>query len=340
MKHKTKVRKKKTGPPLAIDKSAVIIDGSALRPTLKNVALVYNVSTQKILGLLTQRGFDDNIKPHQTLDRKQLHWVDLEFQTYRLEHEKAKGKYRVKWFDEPILPSQNSTEKVEEFKRLVFNTGANLFDKVKLKIEFKKNNVISSHFLDHEAANLCSKMASAYARKVARRFSEGKKWRDEARYIIHYIANKALREYGGEMLSFIYRLRNLEFKNQTARSMLSYKNVNTEFPSLTFMYGQEELTLSFYERRINDSTITRPWLWSKRQSIGFVDRQGIVNFDPLVGKLKNFRPLLELFVEKTKLGEYKITSGVETGKCSICGRDLKDPVSLRIGIGPVCREQS
>jgi len=65
--------------------------------------------------------------------------------------------------------------------------------------------------------------------------------------------------------------------------------------------------------------------------VGAIDKRGYI-----LNKLKYFSPQLALFIDKMENGKYQIFSGVETGKCDICGQPLSDPNSLRIGIGPIC----
>jgi len=69
--------------------------------------------------------------------------------------------------------------------------------------------------------------------------------------------------------------------------------------------------------------------------VGSLDEQGYI-----MTKLEKFKPQLHMFYETISAGNINIYSGVETGNCDLCGKELTHPTSLRIGIGPICAKNN
>ncbi len=67
-----------------------------------------------------------------------------------------------------------------------------------------------------------------------------------------------------------------------------------------------------------------------------VSRSGIAVPDK---NAKQIIPVLQVFARISKdTKKAFLNYGLETGECSICGRELTDSESIRRGIGPVCRQ--
>lgn len=95
----------------------------------------------------------------------------------------------------------------------------NQFNK-ELGVVSYNGQTIPTYFTDDQASTICGKMADSYARNVATRYRALSKTFQGSvyRYQLHYLANKALRLYGGHVLTFLSILRPLKFNNHTAYS--------------------------------------------------------------------------------------------------------------------------
>jgi len=205
-----------------------------------------------------------------------------------------------------------------------------------------------SVFSDFEAFSICYGLENSYARKLARDYF---KRPNEEHDIIeaHRIAMNTLERYGAELISFVMGLPPLPFKafetnqifalldkqvgNSTKpilRVAFQDNNKNNEKLVLTFLQNDSEIK-SIYDQ--NSVTVKNK---TTGKTIMIISRDGTVIPQ---SQEKNIIPILQLFARfsydyKTIIFNY----GLQTGECSICGRTLTDPDSIKIGIGPTCRK--
>jgi hypothetical protein len=204
-------------------------------------------------------------------------------------------------------------------------------------------------FSDFEAYSICNGLDDRHAKHMAREFFKKKQQTDEEVFEAHTIAMSALQKYGGETLSFIISLPPLPFKavNPTQIfSELDKRRKKQDFPILRITFNNdknqiEKLQISYFAekyengRRRNDNVLTIKNR-TTGQSLMRVSRSGIVLPEK---NAKNVIPVLQVFIRFSQNTRQALLNyGLETGECSICGRELTDSESIRIGIGPVCRQ--
>lgn len=265
-----------------------------------------------------------------------------QFQSDKFAKDKVRGNMTIQFTNpKPSVPIQktantnNEDGGIKTYREPILHLTSNLFNKQKVQIALKGYQTIASVFQDNEAINICSKMSSSFTRQLCKQLHNPKSNRELILYRIHHIANKALSISGGKILTFIYGLRNLNFKNQTASEIRMYKKAIPDFPILSFETGNTAFKISFFVKHTNKGgklkSDIRLFAPKTYEEIGTIDEEGYV-----MARLQKFKPQLTLFYQATKGNNFKVYSGVETGKCDICGRELSHPVSLRIGIGPIC----
>lgn len=307
----------------------------AVRPRIIAVCKAYNIAHFKVFNFLEARGYQ-NLNANSLLDANALQLVIQNFRSGK------RGKIVNKFIDPKTTLDSKSTEDnsskeidLDKNKQPVLHLVHDIFKKSKQDLYLKGYQTLSSNFSDKEAINICSKMSSSFTRKLCKQLYDSKVNRKLILYQLHYIANKALRIFGSKILTFIYALRNLNFKNQTASEIQTYAKVIPDFPIISFDTGNTLFKISFFvKRREKEKKLRadiRLFAPTTYEEIGTIDEEGYI-----MGKLEKFKPQLTLFYQSTKSNDFKIFSGVETGNCEICGRELSHPVSLRIGIGPTC----
>ncbi|MBJ6146313.1 DUF6011 domain-containing protein [Hymenobacter sp. BT559] len=221
------------------------------------------------------------------------------------------------------------------------------FRKVLGPISYNEHTV-HTKFTDNQAANICGKMADAYARNVALKYPEVAHQVQGSiyRYQLHYLANKALAIYGGAVLTFLAGLRPLKFNNTSAYSIKRFVPVQNvlatevDFPTLTFQsIGGNEFTLAFHLAMAGSKGRRPVQIFRNRIKVGSIGFRGEA-FDAsgnALTKVMAVKPSLLIFCDYLKSSKNPaFYSGVETGSCFVCGRLLTDPRSIRYGIGPTC----
>nr|GEZ66304.1 hypothetical protein [Tanacetum cinerariifolium] len=209
---------------------------------------------------------------------------------------------------------------------------------------------ISTNFTDEQAIIICSKMSDSYARFVSAKYQQFSKHVQGGiyRYQLHYLANKSLAFYGGPILTFLMGLRALKFNTHSAyvvnfqRPDNNVSDISVDFPVLTFTTLRgEKYTLAFHlNHNASTSNIRKPIrIFKKGAQVGFIDTKGFIADAKgnLLRKLSSTDSSLLTFcsfLANSKSPAFY--SGVETGNCFICDRQLTDPISLRYGIGPIC----
>lgn len=311
------------------------------RPRVSVLCKAYNISDDTLIDFLHSKGYCD-LNLNSLLDEKAIRLIENQFQSDKFAKDKVRGNTTFQFTNpKPSIPIQktvtinNEDDATKTYREPILHLTSNLFNKQKVQIALKGYQTIESSFHDNEAINICSKMSSSFTRQLCKQLHNSKSNRQLILYQIHYIANEALSIFGGKILTFIYGLRNLNFKNQTASEIQTYKKVIPDFPILSFETSNTAFKISFFVKQTNkDGKIIsdiRLFAPKTYEEIGTIDEEGYV-----MAKLQKFKLQLTLFYQATKDNNFKIYSGVETVSCDICGRELSHPVSLRIGIGPIC----
>ena len=309
------------------------------QPRLLNVCKVYNVSSATLIDFLKGLGYK-NLSNTTLLDDNALSVIAKTFKSDKAAKDKIRGVTSVTFMshenNSPKMQKANPDSSTSEtYNQKILYLESNFFDKLKNKVFYKTLPDIDSHFSDFEAVNLCSKMSSSYTRSLCKQFDNSKTKSPFVIYQIHFIANKALNLFGGKILSFIYNLRKLRFKNQTAKEITTYSKVIPDFPIISFTSKDASFKISFFLKQDKAASQlkadVRIYETSGHQEIGHIDSDGNA-----ILKLEKYKPQLNLFYEAIRDNDFKIYSGIETGICDVCGYKLTTPVSLRIGIGPIC----
>lgn len=291
---------------------------------LSSVAETLKIENDVLLNYLINNGSctDYNIDSYLTME-------EIHLAIDRFEKIKSKQKYlkTVEWTGakNPIIVKNNL------FLR------RDIFTKVISVISHAKFGSFRSHFTDSQAQEICAKMSSSFARSTANKWqaTKDKNEKEELRYQLHYMADEALKVFGGKILTLIFELPKLKFKQKTAIEVKTYQNVRPDFPLINFIDNQSKFNVAFFtkqDRKKSNTISSDVRIYNKSyEPIGSMTKEGYIQW-----KLSKFRPQLRLFLDGLKDKQYRIYSGVETGICDICDRTLTDPESLRIGIGPVC----
>ncbi|MCX7928927.1 MAG: DUF6011 domain-containing protein [Patescibacteria group bacterium] len=204
-------------------------------------------------------------------------------------------------------------------------------------------------FSDFEAYSICHGLEDRTARNIARKFFQNNETSEAEKILAHEIAMKACKKYGDKLLSFIVSFPPLPFKAVNAKKIFSEFDKlrkTYDFPILRITFNNdknetEKLHISFYvEKRDNKIIRYDNVLMIKNKTTGQklmrLSREGIILPEK---NSKHIVPVLQVFIRFSENTKQAILNyGLETGECSICGRELTDPESIRIGIGPVCRK--
>ena len=225
----------------------------------------------------------------------------------------------------------------------------NIFAGVLNNISYNRQT-IATYFTDEQAAVICGKMSDFYARHIAAKYLQLRNQVQGAvyRFQIHYLANKALAFYGGPVLTFLLGLRPLKFNDRSAYAV-KFQKLSTDisvtdidFPALTFTTLKgDKYTLAFHlSSEFPAKASKRPVkIFKKGIQVGSIDTKGFV-LDAqgyFLKKLDATSPSLLTFCSFLASSKSPaFYSGVETGNCFVCNRQLTDPISIRYGIGPVC----
>lgn len=226
---------------------------------------------------------------------------------------------------------------------------ANLFLKRQQQTLKFEESEIKTVFSDFEAYSICMGLDNRHAKHIARNYFKTKVQMAKEQFEAHSIAMTALDKYGGKTLSFILSLPPLPFKAVNATqifSELDKRRKKQDFPILRITFKNaknqtEKIQISYYAeksdkgRKRNDNVL-KIKNRSTGQELMRVSRSGIVIPQ---NNAKQIVPVLQLFMRFSKDTKQTLLNyGLETGECSICGRELTDSESIRIGVGPMCRQ--
>jgi hypothetical protein len=335
---------KRQKPPIAFPDNQKTTNMIA-RPRVSVLCKTYNVSDETLLEFLESKGYY-YLNLNSLLDENAVALIQSQFQRDKVVRDKVRGNTTVKFTNSKIPEavkasdsakndrSKSKQNEVQTFREPVLHLTTNLFRNQKSLISYKKMEPIKSNFKDDEAINICSKMSSSFTRNLCKQLNNSKVNRQLILYQIHHIANSALKVFGGKILTFIHGLRNLNFKNKTADEIKTYSKVVPDFPIISFDTGSSSFKISFFVKQVSKNKLQpdiRLFASKTFEEVGAIDEEGYV-----LTRLNKFKPQLTLFFQAAKNNNFKIYSGVESGNCDICGRELSHPLSLRVGVGPVC----
>lgn len=212
-----------------------------------------------------------------------------------------------------------------------------------------QESVVETVFSDFEAYSICMGLDNKHAKHIARNYFKQNNQSEKEKFEAHNIAMGALDKYGGKTLTFIISLPPLPFKAVNATqifSELDRRRKKQDFPILRISFKNarnqtEKIQISYYaEKTDNGRNRNDNILMIKNRTTGQklmrVSRSGIVIPE---NNAKQIIPVLQVFIRfSNDIKQTILNYGLETGECSICGRELTDSESIRIGIGPVCRQ--
>lgn len=236
----------------------------------------------------------------------------------------------------------------EQEQQEIITEGDRFSNRQKRTITFQESTV-ETVFSDFEAYTICMGLDNRHAKHIARNYFKTKERIENEQFEAHKIAMSALDKHGGKTLTFIISLPPLPFKAINAKqifSELDKRRKKQDFPILRITFKNaknqtEKIQISYYAektekgRKRNDNVLTIKNRTTGQQLMR-VSRSGIVIPE---NNAKQIVPVLQVFVRFSKDTKQTLLNyGLETGECSICGRELTDSESIRIGIGPVCRQ--
>ena len=213
------------------------------------------------------------------------------------------------------------------------------------------NETIESKFNDFQAFHICKGLKNKQF--LYELYMKGN-YNLENRYQAHLLANKTLEKYGKSKIDFILSLPTLPFKADRFKVLfakLDKMKGSINMPTLRFKIKnveniEEDIEVEFF---VQDGNAYKNQLRVKNmttnQTMFDISRSGKVQLnDNLNGnhKNRNITPVIQLFYQisenEDKLNEAIILYGIESGKCSVCGRNLTDESSKLEGIGPFCKQ--
>lgn len=223
----------------------------------------------------------------------------------------------------------------------------NQFKERKKKVIILNGLEITTIFTDYEAFSICLGAENKSMKKIANIFFDGKST-SHNKIEAHKFAMASLEKYGAEFLSYAISLPPLKFSNINCGkifSELESKRKLTKNPIIRISYlnqlnkTNEKISISFFKIKNGDGIQfdeNRIIIKNKIRNIPLLEvtKSGEVQI-----KESSFQilPVLELFISFSKdPKKYIINYGLETGECSICGRELSDYESVKRGIGPTC----
>ena len=218
------------------------------------------------------------------------------------------------------------------------------------KISFE-NDYLESEFSDFQAFHICRGIKNK--QHLYNKF-DSKIHNKKDVFEAHSIAMTLLKEKGKSLVNFILSIPPLPFKcsnfkilfstldkirsqNENPVIRLKIKNHENKTEEIEYSFLMEENTKYINQIRVrNKSTNTELFDVNRDGVVILKDNAGVKEIN------KNITPILQLFYRITKnesgLKEAIFSYGIETGRCSICGRTLTDNVSKMKGIGPVCEQ--
>lgn len=224
-------------------------------------------------------------------------------------------------------------------------------DKI-LKIVICGEQEIKSEFTDFQAFHICKGIRNQNA--LYNKFLNKNHTLSDT-YRAHKVSMETLKKYGREMVGFILSLPELPFKCDNFKKIFSVldkaKIDGNQNPSVTLKFKNsknenKEISFSFFvEQGKSYANVMTVCDKNNKQEIMKISRNGLVVPKENTrnnGVNNNITPIIEFFYQMTETDEgFKnavFSYGIETGKCSLCGRELTNTISKLKGIGPVCEK--
>jgi hypothetical protein len=231
------------------------------------------------------------------------------------------------------------------FAKLQTDLVSNSLEKRPLNFIVINDISVETVFNDFEAYAICRGISITRAMKIAKDYFVGQL--DDTCFEAHKFAMTSYKKYGFEMLNFALRFPPLPFQAFDAKSLfteIDRKAKETGLPIIRVAYSNEfgkpeKLELKFYVERESEKTrVYKNVIEIKNRTtnsrVATISRQG--RLVPAEGS-RNIIPIIQLFIRySSDLGKLQINYGLETGECSICARELTDPISIKRGMGPDC----
>jgi hypothetical protein len=260
--------------------------------------------------------------------------------------EKIKRKYTISENTKNEFNEQNPFENeiVETLKEEYAN------GTILKKITFGIDN-LESEFSDFQAFQICRGIKNK--QHLYNKFDANRHDNKDV-FEAHSIAMTLLKEKEKSFINFILSIPPLPFKcsnfkilfssldkrrgqNENPVVRLKIKNHENATEEIEYSFLMEENTKYINQIRVRNKTTNTELFDVNREGIVIPKENTREN-----GINKNITPILQLFYRITEnengLKEAIFSYGIETGKCSICGRTLTDTVSKMKGIGPVCEK--
>ena len=225
----------------------------------------------------------------------------------------------------------------------------NKFDTKETRTVHYGDEEIQTIFSDFEACSVCLGLIDSNAKRMAREFFKSNQLSPSDEISVHRTAMAALTKYGHKMIRYVMSLPPLPFNALNATNIFSEidkRIAKQNYPVLRITFrnnnNQVEKIHISYLSDYSDKTPTKNYniLQVKNSTTGQklmqISRSGDVVPDK---DAKNIIPILQLFVQFSKnTKSYILSYGHQTGECSVCGRELVDLESIKLGIGPRCRQ--
>jgi len=226
---------------------------------------------------------------------------------------------------------------------------SNIFAKRKVRNVVYEDISVDTIFTDFEAFSICYGLSDGHTRFIANKWFKTQEYNADV-VEAHSIAMNTLEKYGTKLLSFIIGLPPLPFKALDVKEIFSEldgRKHRSSFPVVRILFknakgDDERIQISFYAEDGQDGKVRFENVLTVRNNstgkpIMKITRDGRIIPEPYT---KNIVPIIKLFIQFSKDTERMILNyGLETGCCSICGRELTVEESIRRGIGPVCAQR-
>lgn len=291
-------------------------------PRLKEICEAYNLSRTDVLKLM-----NDEFLREFTIDTK----------LFEKEYNRLKQHFKLDGHNDKF---EINSSKLKIHKNSIFKI--NEFKEIRTIVLYENEPSIESYFTDEQAIVLCGKMVNSQARILAKNVRKNKG--DREKYILHYFANKALKIYGGDVITFIINLKQIKIgisyddKKVYQLDLLKQNEELPIFPSLRIQSPTDSYLLYFVLKKKlgSERYISEISIFSKKTKrvIGTISRR-----NDAMCLVNNFDIEFYIFLEMcTNVNNVKYYSGIESGRCILCNRVLTDPLSLICGVGPICRK--
>ncbi len=314
---------------------------------IAQIAIEQKVGVNTIIDYckgLGQSNVNQNSKIDPELESQIIAFLSGEIE---LQEKNEKDEFQVSGLIE--LPSDFSLKNPFEPDQIeIITKGERFFDRRKRALKYEDSE-IESVFNDFEAYSICMGLENKHAKHIARNFFKTNKQIEKEQFEAHSIAMSTLEKYGEKMLSYIISLPPLPFKAVNVTqifSELDKRRKIQDFPIIRISFKNdknemEKIQISYFAEKYekgrvrNDNVLTIKNKTTGKRLLR-VSREGIVIPE---NNAKQIVPVLQLFIRFSKdVKQTLLNYGLETGECSICGRELTDSESIRNGIGPVCKQ--